>query len=108
MDSFRESLRLQLIRELPEFVEIDTRPESEGMRDRLRHGIASGRGGLSYPGANCSIDRFLKGNAEFPRALFQQSHEIIVEGQSRPHNQLQRRTAPPVMPPSITSSAPVM
>ena len=27
---------------------------------------------------------------------------------TRSHNQLQRRTAPPVMPPSITSSAPVM
>jgi hypothetical protein len=29
MEFFRESLRLQLVGELPEFVEIDARPESE-------------------------------------------------------------------------------
>src|SRR5215470_20737 len=55
---FCESLRLQLIRELPELVEIDTRPESEGMGDRLRRGMVSVRGGLADTGANCSIDRF--------------------------------------------------
>jgi hypothetical protein len=71
MNSFRESFRLQLIRKLPEFVEIDTRPEPEGMGDRLRRGIAPGRGGLADSSANCAIHRFLKGNAEFPRALFQ-------------------------------------
>ena len=108
MDFFRESLGLQLIREPPEFVEVDPRPESEGMGDHLRRGIASGRGGLADPGANCSVHRFVKGNAELPRALFQQSREVIIERQSRPHNQVQRRTAPPVMPPSITNSAPVM
>jgi hypothetical protein len=35
VDLFRESLRLQLIRELPEFVEIDTRLEPKGMGNRL-------------------------------------------------------------------------
>ena len=85
MGFFRESLSLEPIRELPEFVEIDARPEPEGMRDRLWRGMASGRGILTHAGANCSIDRFLKGNAELPRALFQQSREIIVERQGRPH-----------------------
>jgi hypothetical protein len=85
MDFFRESLCLQLIGELPEFVEIDTRPESEGMGNRLRRGMASRRGDLAHTGTNCSIHRFLKWNAELPRALFQQSREIIVERQSRPH-----------------------
>jgi hypothetical protein len=86
MDFFRESLCLQLIGELPEFVEIDTRPESKGMGDRFRRGMASRRGGLADAGANCSIHRFLKGNAELTRALFQQSREIIVERQSRSHS----------------------
>jgi hypothetical protein len=86
MDFFRESLCLQLIRELPEFVEIDTRPESEGMGNRPRRGMTSGRVDLPHAGADCAIDRFLKGNAELPRALFQQSREIIVERQSRPHS----------------------
>ena len=108
MEFFRESLRLQLIGELPEFVEIDARPNSEGMRNRLRRGIVSGRGGLTDAGANCSIDRFFKGNAKLPCALFQQPGEIIIERQRRPHLSVQRRTAPPVMPPSITSSAPVI
>jgi hypothetical protein len=63
---FRESLRLQLIGELPEFVEIDTRPEPKRMGDRLRRSMASGRGGLANAGANYSNDRFFKGNAEAP------------------------------------------
>jgi len=79
MDFFCQSLRLQLVSKLPELVEIDTRPESEGMRNRFRRGVASGRGGLAYAGANCSIDCFLKRNAELPRALFQQPGEIIIE-----------------------------
>jgi hypothetical protein len=85
MNFFRECLRLQLIRELPEFVEIDTRPESEGMRKRLRRGTTSGHVALADASTNCSIHRFLKGNAKLPRALFQQSREIIVKRQSRPH-----------------------
>jgi len=85
MDFCCESLRLQLIRELPEFVEIDPRPESQRMGNRLRRGIVSGRGALVQAGANCSIHRFLKGNAELPRLPFQQARQIIVERQSRPH-----------------------
>jgi hypothetical protein len=85
MDFFRESLCLQLIRELPEFVEIDTRPESEGMGNRPRRGMTSGRVDLAHAGTNCAIDRFLEGNAEFARALFQQSRKVIVKRQSRPH-----------------------
>ncbi len=62
MDFCRENLHLQLIRELPEFVEIDTRPEAEGIGNRLRREMASGRGFLADAGANCSINRaFLKG-----------------------------------------------
>jgi hypothetical protein len=85
MDFFGESLGLQLVRELPEFVEIDTRPEPERMGNRLWRRMASGRGGLADAGANRSVHRFLKRNTEFARALFQQSCEIIVERQSRPH-----------------------
>ncbi|HEY6393980.1 MAG TPA: hypothetical protein VIX12_01110 [Candidatus Binataceae bacterium] len=47
--------------------------------------MASDRGILADPGTNCSIHRFFKGDAELARALFQQSREIIVEGQSGPH-----------------------
>jgi hypothetical protein len=76
MDFFRESLCLQLIRELPEFVQIDTRPESEGMGNRLWRGMASGGGILTHAGTNCSI--------HLSCALFQQPSEIIVKCQSRP------------------------
>jgi hypothetical protein len=85
MHCFRESFCLQLIRELPELIEIDTRPEPEGMGNRLRRWMASGRDGLTDARANCPIDRFLERNAEFPRALFQQSREIIIECESRTH-----------------------
>ncbi len=82
---FRASLRLQLIRELPEFVEIDTRPEPKRMGNRLWRGMASGRGILTHAGTNCSIYRFLKRNAKLPGTLFQQSREIIVKRQSCSH-----------------------
>ena len=71
MDFFCESLRLQFIRELTELVEIDTRFEPKGMRNRFWHGMISGRGRLADAGANCSVHRFLKGNAELARPLFQ-------------------------------------
>jgi len=107
MDFFCESLRLQLIGELPEFVNIDTRPESKGMGERLPRGMASGRGGLADAGANYSIDRFLKGNAELARAASTAPRDNHRASESSAC-QVQRRTAPPVMPPSMTSSAPVM
>ena len=64
MGFFRESLRLQLIRELPEFVEIDTRPEPKRMGNRLWRGMASGRGSLADAGANkghqASVKRYAR------------------------------------------------
>jgi len=61
MDFFRESLGLQLIREPPEFVEVDPRPESEGMGDHLRRGIASGRGASPIPARIVRFTASLKG-----------------------------------------------
>ena|SRR5215831_13863639 len=63
-----ESLRLQLTRELLELIEIHTWRELEGMRNRLRRGVASDRGGLTDLSANCSSQRFPKRNAELARA----------------------------------------
>jgi hypothetical protein len=57
MDLFGESLCPQFIRELPELVEIDARPEPERMGNRLWRGIMSGRGGLAQTGANCPLCR---------------------------------------------------
>jgi hypothetical protein len=58
MDLFSVKASVSSIRELPRAVEIDTQPESEGMGNRFRRGITSGRGGLADAGANCSIHRF--------------------------------------------------
>jgi hypothetical protein len=85
MALFRERLGLQLIGELTEFVEIDTRPEPKRMGYRLWRGMASGHGILPDPRANYSIHGFLKRNAKLPGTLFQQPREIVVERQSRPH-----------------------
>jgi hypothetical protein len=82
MDFFRESPRLQLICEPPEFIEIDPWPESAD-GNRLRRGIASRRGGLTDAGANCGFTTSLEGMPSLPRTLLQQSSEIIVERQSR-------------------------
>ena len=78
MDIVRESFRLQLVGELPELVEIDARPKSERMRDRLRRWVRSGRGGLAQAGTERSIDGFLEGHAELPRAPLQQSRQIVI------------------------------
>jgi hypothetical protein len=51
MDLLRESPRLQLIGELPELVEIDTRFEPKGVRYRLRRRMALDRLGLTDAGA---------------------------------------------------------
>ena len=56
------------------------------MRNRFRRGMRSGHIGLADASTNCSIHRLLKGNAKLPRALFQQSGEIIVKCQSRAHS----------------------
>jgi hypothetical protein len=85
MDSVREGFRFQFVGELPELVDIYARPESEGMRDRLRRGTAPRRGGLSKACAKRSINRFLERDAEFPRALLEQSGQVVVEGQGRAH-----------------------
>jgi hypothetical protein len=73
MGFVRESFRLQLIGELPELVEVDTRPEPEGMRDRLRRRLTASRSGLPQAGADCPIDGFLEGDAKLPRAPLQQA-----------------------------------
>ena len=85
MDSFRKSLRLQLVRKLPEFVEIDARPESEGVGDRFGRQAPPGSRGLPEAGADCSVGRFLEGNAELARAPLQQLRKIVVERKSRAH-----------------------
>jgi hypothetical protein len=88
MHFFRECLRFQLVGDLPEFVEISPRSEPEGMGYRPWCGQVSDRCGLSDAGSNCSIYCFLKGNAELPRSLFQQSRQIIVERQGRSHSDI--------------------
>jgi len=59
IDLFSEGFRVQLIRELPEFVEIDTRPETKGMGNRFRRGMAPSCRGLADARANCPTHRFL-------------------------------------------------
>ncbi len=66
----RKSFRLQLVRELSELVEIDTRPESERMRNRLRQRWAAGLGSLAQTSTDRAIDRFLERDAKLLRAPF--------------------------------------
>ena len=81
----RESLRLQFVRELSELIEIDARPEPEGMRNRLRRRAGSGLRRVAQACADCAIDRFLKGDAKFLGALLQEARQVVIEGESGPH-----------------------
>ncbi len=77
--------RLQFVRELAKLVEIDTRPESKGMRYDLRGGMArSGRLAQAVP--DRAIHGLLEGNAKFTRTLLQQARQVVVERQCRPHS----------------------
>jgi hypothetical protein len=55
MEFFHESLQLQLVRDLTEFVDIDTRPEPEGVGNRLRRGMASSHDRLADAGGDYSL-----------------------------------------------------
>ncbi|HZZ59694.1 MAG TPA: hypothetical protein VFE63_00775 [Roseiarcus sp.] len=85
MDFVRESFRLQFVGELPKLVDVDTRPETEGVRNRFRRGRSPTRRGLAQASAKGSIESFLERDAEFPRALLEQSGQVVVEGQGRAH-----------------------
>ena len=85
MGLVREGLRLQFVSELPEFVEIDARPESKGMWDGLRRTAPSSRRNIAQPGADCAIDGFFKGDAEFLGALLQEARQVVIEGEGGPH-----------------------
>ncbi len=77
-------LRLHFINELAELVEIDARPEAEGMRNRLRRRMAPGRC-LAKAGPDRPIDGFLERDAKLAGTLLQQASQIVVERQCRPH-----------------------
>ncbi|HEX4112767.1 MAG TPA: hypothetical protein VH020_09550 [Stellaceae bacterium] len=83
-----ECLRLKLVGELPEFIGIDPWPETEGMRDRPRRGMASARRDFAQAGADRTIHGFLERHPEFPRAPLQQARQIVLEGQGRSHGDI--------------------
>jgi hypothetical protein len=58
---FARGFRLQFVGQLPELVEIDPRPESEGMWNRLRRRTATNCGALAQTGADRSVHGFLNG-----------------------------------------------
>jgi hypothetical protein len=85
MNFVREGLGLQFVGQLPELVDIDPRPKSEGMRYRLRRGMAARHGGLAQTGANGPIDGLLEWDAELSRSLLEQTSQVVVERQGRAH-----------------------
>jgi hypothetical protein len=81
----REGLRLQFVCELPEFVEIDARPEPKGMRHGPRRKGPRGRRRITQTGADRAIDRLFEGDAEFLGALLQESSQVVIERKSGSH-----------------------
>jgi len=59
----RVGLRLQFVRELSEFVQIDARSEPKGMRNDPRRGTRSSLRGITQAGADCAVDGFLERDA---------------------------------------------
>ena len=88
----RVGFRLQFVCELPELVEIDARPEPEGMRNDLRRGVRSRLRRIAQAGADRAIDGFLERNAKLPGALFEETRQVIVERESGPHERHHVRT----------------
>src|SRR5271156_5952732 len=84
----RVGLRLQFVCELPELVEIDARPEAEGMRNDLRRGAWSGLRRGAQAGADCAVYGYLEWDAKLPGALFQKPRQVVVERKSGPHTRI--------------------
>jgi hypothetical protein len=85
MNNVRERFCLQFVGELPEFVEIDTRPKSERVGHGLRRRVMPGRGSLTQASTDRSVDSLLEWHAEFPGSPFQQSREIVIERKGCSH-----------------------
>lgn len=81
----REFVRFEIVGELIHLVEIDTGPKSEGMRDRLG-GVCPRLLRLgSQARSDRSVHHLFEGNTELPGSLFQQSSQVVIESQCRPH-----------------------
>ena len=78
-------LGLQFVGELTELVEIDARPESKGMRDRLRRPMAC-RYRLARCGGERSIDGLVAGKVKLARQLFPEARKIIAMRRSFRHD----------------------
>jgi hypothetical protein len=81
----REALGFELVGKLAELVEIDARPEAEGMRYGLGHGATTCLPRFSEAGSDRSIDGLFEWDALLARALLQKPRKIVVDGQSRTH-----------------------
>ncbi len=71
MKLFGERLRLQLVGELSQLVQVDPRPEAKRVRNCLWHRLAADRGRLTQSSTDGAVYRLLERNAEFPRAPLQ-------------------------------------
>src|SRR5262245_599692 len=79
-----KSFGLELVGELAELVEINSRPETERVGLGPRNASAP-RGSLAKTGADRTVDRLLERDALLARALFQEPCKIIVDGQRGAH-----------------------
>lgn len=85
MRLIREGLRLQFVRELSELVEIDARPEPEGMRNGPGRRAPPVRRGVVQARTDRAVDGLLERDAELPGALFQEPRKVVIERERGSH-----------------------
>jgi hypothetical protein len=79
------SLGLELIDELIELIEIDPGPEPEGMRNGLWCGVPLRLRLLPKTGPERPIDHILERQPELTRTPFQESGQIVIDGECGAH-----------------------
>jgi hypothetical protein len=69
----RKGLCFHFVCELSEFVEIDARPETEGMRNHFRRRAPFRRCRFAQAGTDRAVDRFFEGDPKLLGALLQET-----------------------------------
>jgi hypothetical protein len=85
MRAVRESLRLKLVGELAELVEIDTGSEPERVRNRPGRTTTPAHGCLAQSRPDGPVDRLPERDAELARPPLQETRKIVVECERRSH-----------------------
>jgi hypothetical protein len=81
----RVGLGFEFVGELIELVEIDSRPEPEGVWNGLWRRVPTRLRLLAETGTERAIDDIPERHSKFPRATLQEAGQIVIDGECGAH-----------------------